>query len=58
MAKRLFLILALSASLFACTPAGGGASSGASLAPVGSDAAPSVPTESMSPSGSASPSAS
>ena len=58
MAKRLFLILALAASLIACSPSGTGASAGASLAPVGSDAAPSVPVETMAPSESASPSAS
>jgi len=56
MTKRLFLILAIAASLVACSPSGSGSSAGASLAPVGSDAAPSVPVESMAPS--ASPSAS
>jgi hypothetical protein len=58
MVKRLFIILAIAASLIACTPAGGGASAGATLAPIGSDAAPSLPTDSAAPSESASPSAS
>jgi hypothetical protein len=58
MAKRLFLILAIAASLVACSPSGSGSSAGASLAPVGSDAAPSMPGESAAPSESASPSAS
>ena len=53
MLKRLALILALGATLFACTPSGGGATTGPTVAPPASE----MPSESM-PAESAAPSAS
>ncbi len=53
MAKRLFLILALSAGILACTPA-----PGTTVAPAASDAVPSAAPSDAAPSESMAPSAS